>query len=256
MGRAAALAPPAPDGSAGEPRAARGSRGGQALRGRKRDPRRTRRAVRGISHRIAAPVRAAADPVRDRETRFESKGRSAQGASAPHIASMTRMPTEEAVMDGMVKERVAAARPTELDPRWTSVVTRDRSADGTFYYSVETTGVSCRPSCAARLANPKNVQFHLTCDDAERAGFRACKRCKPDQLSLEGTERRQGGGRVPDDRRRGHDTGPRGYSPQRRASAPTTSIASSRRSPGLRLGATPPRTGPSASGTNSRGAIR
>lgn len=88
-------------------------------------------------------------------------------------------------MDGMVKERVAAARQTELDPRWTSVVTRDRSADGTFYYSVETTGVYCRPSCAARLANPKNVRFHLTCDDAERAGFRACKRCKPDQLSLE-----------------------------------------------------------------------
>lgn len=88
-------------------------------------------------------------------------------------------------MDRMVKKRLAAARPTELDPRWTSVVTRDRSADGTFYYSVETTGVYCRPSCAARLANPKNVRFHLTCDDAERAGFRACKRCKPDQLSLE-----------------------------------------------------------------------
>jgi AraC family transcriptional regulator of adaptative response/methylated-DNA-[protein]-cysteine methyltransferase len=46
---------------------------------------------------------------------------------------------------------------------------------------VSTTGVYCRPSCAARLANPKNVRFHATADDAEAAGFRPCKRCRPDQ---------------------------------------------------------------------------
>jgi AraC family transcriptional regulator of adaptative response/methylated-DNA-[protein]-cysteine methyltransferase len=73
---------------------------------------------------------------------------------------------------------------TENDPRWSAVVSRDREADGTFYYSVKTTGVYCRPSCAARLARPANVLFHLTREDAERAGFRPCKRCKPDQLSL------------------------------------------------------------------------
>jgi AraC family transcriptional regulator of adaptative response/methylated-DNA-[protein]-cysteine methyltransferase len=44
--------------------------------------------------------------------------------------------------------------------------------------------VYCRPSCAARTARPENVEFHLTADAAERAGFRACKRCKPGQLSL------------------------------------------------------------------------
>jgi AraC family transcriptional regulator of adaptative response/methylated-DNA-[protein]-cysteine methyltransferase len=43
--------------------------------------------------------------------------------------------------------------------------------------------VYCRPSCAARLARPENVQFYRTCEDAERAGFRPCKRCKPDQES-------------------------------------------------------------------------
>lgn len=75
--------------------------------------------------------------------------------------------------------------PTENDPRWAAVVARDRSADGTFYYSVRTTGVYCRPSCAARVANPRNVTFHNTPADAEQAGFRPCKRCKPDEPSLD-----------------------------------------------------------------------
>jgi AraC family transcriptional regulator of adaptative response/methylated-DNA-[protein]-cysteine methyltransferase len=70
---------------------------------------------------------------------------------------------------------------TENDPRWAPVVARDPQAK--FYYSVKTTGVYCRPSCAARLARRENVQFHETCEDAEKAGFRPCKRCKPDQVS-------------------------------------------------------------------------
>src|SRR6202451_4299137 len=65
----------------------------------------------------------------------------------------------------------------ENDPRWASVVARDPQAK--FYYSVRTTGVYCRPSCAARLARAENVEFHPTPEDAEKAGFRACKRCKP-----------------------------------------------------------------------------
>jgi AraC family transcriptional regulator of adaptative response/methylated-DNA-[protein]-cysteine methyltransferase len=51
-------------------------------------------------------------------------------------------------------------------------------------YAVKTTGVYCRPSCAARPARPENVAFHATPAAAERAGFRACKRCKPDQPPL------------------------------------------------------------------------
>jgi AraC family transcriptional regulator of adaptative response/methylated-DNA-[protein]-cysteine methyltransferase len=69
---------------------------------------------------------------------------------------------------------------TSSDPRWASVVARDPKADGAFFYSVRTTGVYCRPSCAARLARPENVAFHATREEAERAGFRPCKRCKPD----------------------------------------------------------------------------
>lgn len=71
---------------------------------------------------------------------------------------------------------------TENDPRWAFVMNRDPKADGKFYYSVRTTGVYCRPSCAARLARPENVSFHATSEDARKAGFRPCKRCRPDQL--------------------------------------------------------------------------
>lgn len=70
------------------------------------------------------------------------------------------------------------------DPRWAAVIARDPKADGTFFYSVRTTGVYCRPSCAARRARRENVTFHASSAAAERAGFRPCRRCKPDQASL------------------------------------------------------------------------
>ena len=70
------------------------------------------------------------------------------------------------------------------DPRWARVVARDNTADGEFWYSVATTGVFCRPSCPSRLPNPKNVRFHATVADAEAAGFRACRRCNPNGLSV------------------------------------------------------------------------
>jgi len=76
------------------------------------------------------------------------------------------------------------ALPASADPRWAALRARDPQADGSFVYSVRTTGVYCRPSCAARPARPENVAFHATVADAERAGFRACKRCKPDQPAL------------------------------------------------------------------------
>src|SRR6187399_1100608 len=71
-----------------------------------------------------------------------------------------------------------------VDPRWSAIIARDASADGQFFYAVATTGVYCRPSCAARLPRPENVSFHRSTAAAEQAGFRACKRCTPDQPSL------------------------------------------------------------------------
>ncbi|KAL4800966.1 metal binding domain of Ada-domain-containing protein [Aspergillus venezuelensis] len=64
--------------------------------------------------------------------------------------------------------------------RWQAVVTRDPSAR--FIYAVLTTKIYCRPSCAARLARRANIEFYDTPVQAERAGFRACKRCKPETL--------------------------------------------------------------------------
>ena len=83
--------------------------------------------------------------------------------------------------------RLAAPIATLFDSdaqRWDAVRHRDARADGAFYYSVRTTGVYCRPSCAARLALRENVAFHATCADAERAGFRPCKRCRPNEAPL------------------------------------------------------------------------
>src|SRR5262249_53532727 len=68
--------------------------------------------------------------------------------------------------------------------RWTAVTRRDSRADGVFFFSVRTAGVYCRPSCAARQARRENVRFHATSADAERAGFRPCKRCRPDGHGL------------------------------------------------------------------------
>jgi AraC family transcriptional regulator of adaptative response/methylated-DNA-[protein]-cysteine methyltransferase len=67
---------------------------------------------------------------------------------------------------------------------WSAVKRRDHAADGTFFYAVRTTGVYCRPSCAARLPRRENVTFHATVADAARAGFRPCKRCRPNEAPL------------------------------------------------------------------------
>ena len=83
-----------------------------------------------------------------------------------------------------ILNKTTAAAATERDPRWTAVLARDPKADGSFWYSVQTTGVYCRPSCAARRARPENVRFHASREAAEQAGFRPCKRCTPDQASL------------------------------------------------------------------------
>lgn len=70
---------------------------------------------------------------------------------------------------------------TLRDPRWAQMRHRDPRADGTFWYSVRSTGVYCKPSCAARPARPENVDFHDSREAAERAGFRPCARCRPDR---------------------------------------------------------------------------
>ncbi len=63
--------------------------------------------------------------------------------------------------------------------RWDAVVARDARRDGEFVFAVSSTGVYCRPSCAARRPRRENVQFFARPQDAEQAGYRACLRCRP-----------------------------------------------------------------------------
>src|SRR4030095_10099809 len=64
--------------------------------------------------------------------------------------------------------------------RWNAVLARDRGADGLFVYAVSSTGVYCRPSCPSRRPRRDRVSFYETTADARQAGFRACRRCRPD----------------------------------------------------------------------------
>ncbi len=63
--------------------------------------------------------------------------------------------------------------------KWLAVQSKDKKADGLFVYAVRTTKIFCRPVCKARLARRSNVAFYESAHEAERAGYRACKRCKP-----------------------------------------------------------------------------
>ena len=64
---------------------------------------------------------------------------------------------------------------------WQAVAAGDAGAAGRFWYGVVTTGIYCRPGCPSRLPRRENVRFFATPDAARAAGFRACRRCHPDQ---------------------------------------------------------------------------
>src|SRR6516225_7529353 len=75
------------------------------------------------------------------------------------------------------------AHTDRMTSMWNSVLARDRGADGAFVYAVSSTGVYCRPSCPSRRPRRENVAFFDTTDEARRAGFRACRRCRPDETT-------------------------------------------------------------------------
>jgi AraC family transcriptional regulator of adaptative response/methylated-DNA-[protein]-cysteine methyltransferase len=85
------------------------------------------------------------------------------------LTTVIEMPVERTNLDAYATDYA----------RWRALVDRDRQADGAFVYGVMTTGVYCRPDCASRRPNRENVRFFDTCEQAEQAGFRPCKRCDP-----------------------------------------------------------------------------
>ncbi len=70
-------------------------------------------------------------------------------------------------------------RRIDRETAWAAVEARDSRLDGRFVYAVASTGIYCRPSCPSRRPNPKGVAFFSGPDEAEREGYRACRRCRP-----------------------------------------------------------------------------
>ncbi|HEY2229745.1 MAG TPA: Ada metal-binding domain-containing protein [Xanthobacteraceae bacterium] len=70
------------------------------------------------------------------------------------------------------------------DERWDAVCRRDPAAIGAFVCAVRSTGIYCRPVCPARLPRRENAGFYAAGVEARQAGFRPCKRCRPDDSAV------------------------------------------------------------------------
>lgn len=116
-----------------------------------------------------------------RKTELQSKRRSARRGAASHHEAMLYL-TSAPLPAPLPAPPRASASPSADALRYEAIRRRDDGSDGVFWYAVLTTGVYCRPSCAARLPRPENVSFHETRESAEAAGYRPCKRCKPRDL--------------------------------------------------------------------------
>jgi AraC family transcriptional regulator of adaptative response/methylated-DNA-[protein]-cysteine methyltransferase len=91
--------------------------------------------------------------------------------------------TTNAILESEVVSAMSADRNnSNNDRRWQAVVDRNFALDGQFVFAVSSTGVYCRPSCAARRPRRENVQFFAAPMEAEAAGYRACLRCHPKSL--------------------------------------------------------------------------
>jgi AraC family transcriptional regulator of adaptative response/methylated-DNA-[protein]-cysteine methyltransferase len=104
-----------------------------------------------------------------------SRPAAARAAGALY-AAQTGGPSSAAAVDNAQRWRT----PVGDAERWRALKARDQRADGAFLYGVVTTGVYCRPSCASRAPKRDNVIFFESAGEAERAGYRPCKRCEPD----------------------------------------------------------------------------
>ena len=81
-------------------------------------------------------------------------------------------------LGGRPENRGVKRLPPETE-MYRALLARDASYEGIFFLGVSTTGVFCRPTCPARRPRPENVEYFATAAEAERAGFRPCKRCRP-----------------------------------------------------------------------------
>jgi AraC family transcriptional regulator of adaptative response/methylated-DNA-[protein]-cysteine methyltransferase len=127
------------------------------------------------------PVASPADPVARHAAGFDRKRRDALDRAwaqdRPRLiwrATMQAIPS----VAGLPDQGLEAVRD---EARWQACVTRDSRADGRFVLAVRTTGIYCRPSCPARQAKRENCRFFADPAAARAAGYRACRRCRPDE---------------------------------------------------------------------------
>jgi AraC family transcriptional regulator, regulatory protein of adaptative response / methylated-DNA-[protein]-cysteine methyltransferase len=107
-------------------------------------------------------------------------------------AILAKEPLSEMVVPDSSPSKPTSSQPSRArtslaqsgdDRRWNAVAARDSGRDGEFVFAVSSTGVYCRPSCPARRPRRENVTFYSRPEQAERAGFRACLRCRPRSVS-------------------------------------------------------------------------
>ncbi|RVX66150.1 hypothetical protein B0A52_09879 [Exophiala mesophila] len=101
------------------------------------------------------------------------------GHETSHIQGAPSISSDARVAGTPVSIPSLSTRYSTPAARWTALTTRDSEASDAFIYAVRTTGIYCRPNCSARLARRANVEFFDTPDQALKAGYRPCKRCKP-----------------------------------------------------------------------------
>ena len=88
------------------------------------------------------------------------------------------------IMGTVRKASTRGVSPSSSDAAaWRAIATRDASADGRLFYGVTSTGVYCRPSCPSRRPRRENVRFFSSASAAEHGGFRACRRCRPNDVT-------------------------------------------------------------------------
>lgn len=102
--------------------------------------------------------------------------------NATHAQSAPSQPAAQA--GDAATDAVASAAAITADPRWAALCARDPAAEGRFVYAVRSTGIYCRPGCPSRRPKPENVQFFADREAAAAAGFRPCRRCRPEEAPL------------------------------------------------------------------------
>ncbi|MBS5912857.1 bifunctional transcriptional activator/DNA repair enzyme AdaA [Paenibacillus macerans] len=85
-------------------------------------------------------------------------------------------------------EHIHAKRDAGSEEQWQAIIHNDAAYDGSFFYAVASTGIFCRPSCKSKPPKRENVRIFAGAEQAKAAGFRPCKRCKPEGWPLPDTE--------------------------------------------------------------------